>query len=125
MVSALVYGGKPGEVLELARASKIQAVYSEPILAEVLRVLEAKFQFDEPRLQTVKILFGKRMVLVKPTQHLRILADEPDNRLLEAAVTGGCSYIVTGDKLLLELGFYQKIRIVSADQFLSFISQGG
>jgi len=118
VVSALVYGGKPGEVLELARTSKIQAVCSESILAEILRVLEVKFQFGGPRLQIVKKLFGKRMILVKPEQRLHILADEPDNRILEAAVAGGCGYIITGDKLLLKLEIYQEIRILNADQSL-------
>jgi predicted nucleic acid-binding protein len=37
-------------------------------------------------------------VLVTPHQRLAVLEDEPDNRLLEAALEADADFVVTGDK---------------------------
>ena len=122
VVSAIVFGGKPEEVVDLARTRKIRAVYSEPMLSEVLRILEVKFGFSKSRLQTVNKLFSRRMTFVTPEQALHVLADDPDNRILEAAVAGNCDHIVTGDKPLLALGKYKNIEILSVNEFLKLYS---
>jgi uncharacterized protein len=44
--------------------------------------------------------------------------DPPDNRYLECAVEGGAAYLVSGDRLLLALGTFQDIQIVSPRVFL-------
>ena len=92
------------------------------MLSEVLRILEVKFGFSKSRLQTVYKLFSKRMTFVTPEQALHVLADDPDNRILEAAVAGKCEYIVTGDKPLLALGKYKNIEILSVNEFLKLYS---
>jgi predicted nucleic acid-binding protein len=43
-----------------------------------------------------------------------------DDRVLAAAVSGQASCIVTGDKDLLTLETYQKVRILSPDGFWRF-----
>jgi predicted nucleic acid-binding protein len=54
----------------------------------------------------------------------RVLADEPDNRVLEAAAAGRADLIVTGDKAMQELGSFRGIPIVSAAQFVTRLQQG-
>ena len=57
--------------------------------------------------------------LVAPRKRLAVLDDEPDNRILECAVTGSADIIVTGDRAMLDLRAYQGIRILSLRQFLN------
>ncbi len=45
--------------------------------------------------------------------------DRDDNRVLEAAVEGDCDFIITGDRDLLELCKYKKIKIITPAQFLA------
>jgi hypothetical protein len=52
-----------------------------------------------------------------------IQEDPPDNRYLECAVEGAAAYIVSGDRLLLSLGIYQGIQIVSPRVFLEVLHQ--
>lgn len=59
---------------------------------------------------------------VLTAQELHILADELDNRVLEAAVAGGAGYIVTGDKHLLDLQGYEGIEIVTPTRFVSILA---
>jgi len=51
-------------------------------------------------------------------QRLRLLRDDPDNRILECAVAGRADPIVTGDRELLDLKQFEGIRIVSLRSYL-------
>ena len=55
---------------------------------------------------------------VKPRRRLNVVKDEPDNRILECALTGRADAIITGDRALLALGTYRGVRIVSLPDYL-------
>ena len=57
-------------------------------------------------------------VSVKPRQRIHVVKDEPDNRILECAVAGHASVIVTGDRALLALCEYEGVRIISLREYL-------
>ena len=118
LVSAQVLKVNPAAIVGLAQADKIKAVSSDPLLAELYDVLAKKFLYPKLRLDLLDSDLRGFLQIVQPAQTLRVVDDEPDNRVLEAAVAGGCDYVVTGDKLLLKLEAYQEIKILSADQFL-------
>jgi len=50
-----------------------------------------------------------------------IKADPDDNKILECAVAAGASYIVSGDKHLLELKEYRKIKIITPKAALDLL----
>ena len=50
--------------------------------------------------------------------------DAADDRVLECAVAGGASYIVTGDVHLLMLKEYKGITILSPAAFLALLASG-
>ncbi len=49
-------------------------------------------------------------VTVRPAQRLKVLDDDPDNRILECALAGNVDAIVTGDKAMLMLKKYRHIK---------------
>jgi predicted nucleic acid-binding protein len=51
---------------------------------------------------------------------VRILKDEPDNRILECALSGEADIIVTGDKEMLKLKECEGTRIISLKEYLRF-----
>jgi len=56
--------------------------------------------------------------IVDPKIKLHIIEEEiEDNKILECAVASGAEFIVTGDKHLLKLGKFRKIRIVALRDF--------
>ncbi|MDA8301781.1 MAG: hypothetical protein M0005_09600, partial [Actinomycetota bacterium] len=63
--------------------------------------------------------------VVEPTSTLAAVADEPDNRVLEAAVEAGVDAVVTGDAELLALGEFQGIPVMSATKFLEWWADNG
>lgn len=121
IVSALVFGGKPEDVLILTLQKDILAVTSPSLITELDETLIKKFDYSKKRIQQVERKIRKSFRIVNPTQEIHIQQDEDDNRVLEAAVEGKCNYIITGDKELLDLGAYKGIKIVTATQFLSIL----
>jgi predicted nucleic acid-binding protein len=49
---------------------------------------------------------------------LAIVKDEPDNRVLECALTGNAEAIVTGDHELLALREFRGVRVLSLRDYL-------
>jgi predicted nucleic acid-binding protein len=60
-------------------------------------------------------------IFVEPQFLVHVLADESDNRLLEAAAAGDAKYIVSGDKPVRALGTYEGIEIISAARFIEIL----
>ena len=112
LVSALVFPGGQGEAaLRRIIEETDQLVLSRPILNELLEVLGRKFARDTEELAHVAVFLSELAVVVAPKRRLRVVKDEPDNRILECAVAGRAEVIVTGDKALLALKRYGNIRV--------------
>ncbi|MBP8296827.1 MAG: putative toxin-antitoxin system toxin component, PIN family [Burkholderiales bacterium] len=119
LVSALVFPGGSGEAaLRRIIDHTDLLVLSRPIVAELLDVLARKFARDAEELAHVAVYVTELAEIVAPTRRLRILDDDPDNRILECAIAGRADAIVTGDKALLALEQHRKIRIVTLREYL-------
>ena len=81
-------------------------------------MLAGKFSRDAEELARVAVFLDDLATTVRPRRKLRIVQDDPDNRVLECAVTGRAALIVTGDSGLLALGEYRGVRIVSLRDYL-------
>lgn len=123
LISAIAFGGKPKEVLDLVLDEKIIALTSAILLAEFKEIYRKKFPMLKEDFELTIENIEEIFETVQPTKTLEILRDEDDNRVLEAAVEGKCQYIITGDKDLLDLKSFQGIKIVTADQFLNILNE--
>lgn len=118
-VSALVFpGGRTDIALRRIIEERDQLLLFKPILDELLGILARKFSRDTEELAHVSVFLSDLSIVVKPRRKLAVLADEPDNRILECAVTGGADAIVTGDKALLELKTFRKVKLLSLRAYL-------
>lgn len=121
LISALLsLNGAPFRCIALARSGLVQSVTCSEILDEFAEKLRTKFAFAEERvLQAVGEIRGCSEVVVVPGI-LRVVADDPDDDVvIECAVVGEASIIVSGDKHLRSLAHYQTIPILTAADFLS------
>jgi len=118
-VSALVFPGGDGErALLRAIAGEHTLLVSRAIVGELLEVLARKFARDREELARVAVFLQDSAEIVEPTFRVAVLADAPDNRILECAVAGGADLIVTGDKQMLALGSYENVRITRLRDYL-------
>ncbi len=120
LVSALVFPGGQGEAaLHRIIEERDELVLSKPILDELLGVLARKFSRDAEELAHAAVFLGELGTMVKPGRRLKVLRDDPDNRVLECAVAGHAEAIVTGDRALLALSGYREIQILSLRDYLA------
>ena len=117
IVSGIVFGGVAEQILECVYARTVIAVTSPALIEELLRVLRQKFSFGGETLAVIQKRMSRTFTIVVPRDRLRVLADEADNRVLEAAVEGTCEIIVTGDKKFLDLRLFRDIAILSPRAF--------
>jgi uncharacterized protein len=104
VVSALNGGHRGLRLLHMAIDGDIEIAISEAIIAETIRVLREKFDWPPYDLHDARQRLEKIGKLVEPKETLAVVADEPDNRILECAQEAGSEYIVTEDRALLRLG---------------------
>ena len=118
IVSALVFGGKPGHILALSLEKRFHVITSPILLAEIEDVINKKFPLSGEDLRLFRKQTQKTFGIVNPKKTISLLKDDADNRVLEAAVEGRGQYIITGDKELLSLGKFKGIRIIRVAEFL-------
>ncbi len=118
LISALLFGGTPRKVLELVMKRRVVGVTSPALVAELTRILKRKFAFSDEALRSVRRRIERGFFMVTPNVDIAVLADDADNRVLEAAVAGECEFVVTGDKALLALVIFRTIQILTPARFL-------
>lgn len=111
-------GSKAEEAYLLALNGKVKLYTSVAILTETARKLREKFLWDDDRITAALRHISKVSIVVKPLKRLNVLADAPDNRVLECAREADDGLIVTGDKHLLDLKEYEGIGITRIAGFL-------
>jgi putative PIN family toxin of toxin-antitoxin system len=126
LISALLsLRGNPFRCLALAKIGTVQSVTCQEILHEFQEKLQGKFAYTPQRARAAADEVRKFSQLVKITNTLKVVSADPDDdKIVECAVVGRASHIVTGDRRhLLPLGGYQGISIVSATDFLALVSE--
>ena len=124
LLSGVGWRGNPYRCLESARAGIVEGVTCKEWLNELAEKLQARLNFADAQVTdtVADLLTFLRMVTI--TNTLKVLETDPDDdKVLECAVVGGATHIVTGDRRhLLPLGSYQGIPIVTASAFLTLVS---
>lgn len=118
-VSALTLpDGRGDQALRKIIEGEDSLALSKQILDELLSVLARKFARNREELARVAVFLSNLGEIVEPAESLTVLADEPDNRIVECALAANAQLIVTGDRAMLALGEYQGIRIISLSAYL-------
>ena len=121
LISGMIWGGVPYRSIELAQQNKVKGLICDEILDEFEDKLMIKLSIPSARTSVVKTrLLGFLQMVEIPNRLKGITTDPNDDMIIECAVVGGATHIVTGDqKHLLPLGNYQGILIVKPADFLA------
>jgi putative PIN family toxin of toxin-antitoxin system len=118
-ISAFVIPGGKAEVAYSHALRKDFTLYSSvAILTETAQKLREKFGWQQDKITFLLKAIAKVAMVIKTEPHLHLLADEPDNRVLECAEAVGADFVVTGDKHLLFLKHFQNSTVVKLSDFL-------
>jgi putative PIN family toxin of toxin-antitoxin system len=120
LISALLFPGGRGEAaLHRIIDEQDELVLSKPILDELLATLARKFSCNAEELAHFAVFISDIATIVRPRRRLAVVKDEPDNRVLECALTGRADAIVTGDHGLLALREFRGVRLITLRDYLS------
>lgn len=115
--------GSPFRALALAKIGLIESVTCQEIMDEFAEKLLLKFKFSEEKIQSAldEIISFSRLVEISRT--LKAVPNDPDDDMvIECAVVGQATHVITGDKHLLSLINYQSIAIAKATDFVNLFS---
>lgn len=121
LISGFLFGGNPRKIIRAWLNKKFIFCLSPQLKAETLNKLKEKFSLSNQALQiieealdinTEKYIHGKKLFVCK---------DPQDNFLLELSDEAQADYLISGDKLVLELGNYKKTKIISPKKFLKLL----
>ena len=100
-ISALVFGGRPSAVVQLAESGAFQVVVSTNIKDELVETLTTKFGWTAGRVERACRELWHEAHWVLPAQEVEASRDPDDNPILGCALESGAHAIVTGDQDLL------------------------
>lgn len=124
LLSALLStNGNPFRCLALAKIGQLESVTCQEILDEFAEKLLVKFKFSGEMAQAAveEVCGFSRLIEISGT--LKTVPEDPDDDMVvECAVMGNATHIVTGDKHLLSLTNHQGIVILKAAEFVALLS---
>ncbi len=124
LISALFsQTGSPFRALALAKIGQIESVTCQEILDEFAEKLLLKFKFSEEKTQFAINEIQKLSRIVTISGTLKVVPNDPDDDMvIECAVAGCATHIITGDKHLLSLSQHQNIAIAKATDFVNLFA---
>jgi len=112
------------EFSEILKEGDVEIYVTEEILKEISRVLVY------PKIKNLLKLSGisekevikkivKNSKLVRPKFKLKVIKEDPeDNKILDCALQARANFIVSGDRHLLKIEQFKKIKILTPREFL-------
>lgn len=120
LVSGLLFGGVPGEIVNAWKEGRIRPICSAEIVEEYLKVLAyPKFHLSEGEIEFLlssEILPYFEVVEVDPGKSY-VAKDPSDDKFVRYAAAGKAKAIISGDEHLLHLS-RSPVPVVTAAEFL-------
>lgn len=119
--------GVPGRLLAAWEAQTFDLLVSAALLIEYRRALgyekvRSRHRKNDAELDELIGRYRRFGTLIEPEERLAVVAGDPDDdRVLECAVAGKATQIVTGDPHLLRLGSYREIPILTPRAFVELL----
>lgn len=87
----------------------------------MLAILARKFSRDAEELAHLVVFLSDIAIFVAPRPQVALVKDDPDNRVLECALTGRAGAIITGDRALLALHDFRGVGLMSLREYLDSV----
>jgi putative PIN family toxin of toxin-antitoxin system len=122
LISSLFWKGPPYNLMKKVINGEILLITSQPIINEMRRVLLGDFNISVGKVEEYADIIISNSIMVSSTEKLEVIkADKTDNRILERAISGRADYIVSGDRHLLSLRKYKRIKIIKAAEMIEIL----
>jgi putative PIN family toxin of toxin-antitoxin system len=126
LISALLFSKSTPDQAVAAAVERGTVLVSLPLLQELQRVLSrSKFDRYVTQIEREQFLAALTLeaTLIEVTVSLQVCRDPKDDMILELAVSGQATCVISGDDDLLALDPFQGIRIRTPTDFLADINR--
>jgi uncharacterized protein len=127
LISALITTGKPKELFQKAVQGQIQLIISKIILKEFSQISKdpriRKYVSEDDVIAFLRIIDRVAKITNVTSQFKAIKEDPDDDMVVRTAFDGKADYIVSGDKHLLSLRVFGKIRILTVEEMLMLLKE--
>ena len=127
-VSGLLWKGKPWQLLKLAESGDVQLCIAHSMLLELEEVLAYdKFQsrlqiLHQTPAQLATYVLSLSTAFDVSRKGISVIKDDPDDDIFVwCALSAGAKYLVTGDRHLLNFGYYQTVKMITVAEFLDLM----
>ncbi len=117
-ISGIIFGGNPREIITFWLINKYIFCLSPELKAEILGKLKRKFLLPKEKLQEIEDALDTKSQKYIPKIKVTICKDPQDNFLLELAEKANADFIISGDKLVLDIKLYKNTKIISPKEFI-------
>lgn len=121
LVSSLIQKNYPYLIVDHCIEGNATICLSSPILQEYIEVLGrpkfARFLDFKTNADFLITRLSEMAEIFEPKNKVAIIADEPDNRLLELAQIAKADFIITGNTNDFTMGSYEKTKIVTPKEY--------
>ena len=118
IISAIFFGGNPQKIIEAVVDGGFHAFATPAIIEEYCEIVDEMVKRRQGRLNRhiLSPLIAKLSV-IEAVSVVKISRDPDDDKFIECAIDAGAIYIISGDKDLLDVGEYQNVQIITAQEF--------
>ena len=119
-LSAVFFGGPPGQILQAWHDGQVEIVLSPEILAEYQEAgEELAASHPDLELQPILQILAMRAEIVLPAPlGESVCVDPDDDKFLACAVASAAPFVVSGDKHLLNVSEYRGVRVIRPREFV-------
>ena len=119
LVSGILFGGRPAELIRFVLMHAVSAVATQEIIEEYQSTLDYLLEKYGGRKVSIPLdIICSAMEIIPVQSRVKVCRDPDDDKFISCAVDGGCVFIVSGDKDLLSLERYADVEILTVAQFL-------
>lgn len=121
--------GAPAHVFQEYEHGSFDLLVSEPILTEYQQALtypkvQAHHQMSETEVARTIEEMKRGAIVVTPKSTVALdISDKDDIKFFACAVAGAGEYIVSGDRLVQEVGAYRGVQVLSPSLFLTVLKE--
>lgn len=113
--------GDPATLFEKLINEEIENYTSKEIIEELIEVLNRNEIIKKTKKETRTFILEQYLIhsqIIVPKIKHRIIEHESDNKFIDVAKEANAKYIISGDKHLLEIKEFEKIKIIRAKEYL-------
>ena len=120
LISSTIYDGSVSQKLLFKLIRSGAVIYSStPILEEYQKDLKRDFEYSDEECVHIMEKILSFVTIITPKRKINVVRDDPDdNKIIECAIESSCKYILSYDKHLLILKYFEGIKIMKPNNFL-------